>query len=108
MLIDSLRLRRNTSAQWTAKNPILADAEPAKETDTGRFKLGDGATRWNDLPYFIDRQKIIELINTAFANFAPDSEGIEVAISTHVNAEEPHPAYDDGPSLVLLYENAKV
>jgi hypothetical protein len=26
----------------------------------------------------------------------------------HINAETPHPVYDDGPSLALLYENAKV
>lgn len=26
----------------------------------------------------------------------------------HVNAAEPHPVYDDGPSLSLIYENAKV
>jgi hypothetical protein len=29
-------------------------------------------------------------------------------LSEHVNSETPHPIYDDGPSLVLLYENAKV
>lgn len=29
-------------------------------------------------------------------------------IENHINAEEPHPAYDDGPSLTLIYENAKV
>ena len=26
----------------------------------------------------------------------------------HVNSPTPHPAYDDGPSLMLLYQNAKV
>lgn len=26
----------------------------------------------------------------------------------HVNSETPHPVYDDGPSLTLLYANAKV
>lgn len=30
------------------------------------------------------------------------------ALNEHINADEPHPAYDDGPSLFLLYENAKV
>lgn len=29
-------------------------------------------------------------------------------ITDHVNSENPHPNYDDGSSLVLLYENAKV
>lgn len=29
-------------------------------------------------------------------------------LSAHVNSETPHPVYDDGPSLALLYANAKV
>lgn len=29
-------------------------------------------------------------------------------LEEHINAEEPHPAYDNGPDLTLLYENAKV
>jgi hypothetical protein len=29
-------------------------------------------------------------------------------LNEHVNSETPHPVYDDGPSLALLYENAKV
>lgn len=26
----------------------------------------------------------------------------------HINSETPHPVYDDGPDLAILYENAKV
>lgn len=29
-------------------------------------------------------------------------------VNDHVNDPAPHPAYDDGPSFVLLYMNAKV
>lgn len=29
-------------------------------------------------------------------------------LDQHINAAQPHPAYDDGPSLTLIYENAKV
>lgn len=29
-------------------------------------------------------------------------------LEAHIDADEPHPIYDDGPSLELLYENAKV
>lgn len=40
----------------------------------------------------------------------PSSSGGDggLALINHVNDETPHPAYDDGPSLVALYENAKV
>lgn len=29
-------------------------------------------------------------------------------LSSHVESQNPHPAYDDGPSFLLLYQNAKV
>lgn len=31
-----------------------------------------------------------------------------VALVTHINSLTPHPVYDDGPSFLLLYQNAKV
>ena len=35
---------------------------------------------------------------------------VDTSLTDHVNSPTPHPAYDspDGPSLVLLYQNAKV
>jgi len=46
-----LQLRRGTAAQWTAANTLLAQGELALETDTSKFKIGDGVTTWNSLPY---------------------------------------------------------
>lgn len=43
--------RNDTAANWTSANPILANAEPGFETDTGRFKVGDGVTAWSLLAY---------------------------------------------------------
>lgn len=43
--------RRDTAATWTSKNPILLAGELGLETDTDRFKFGDGVTAWNDLGY---------------------------------------------------------
>jgi hypothetical protein len=45
------RLRGGTKAEWTAANPILLAREPGVETDTGAFKVGNGTTAWNSLPY---------------------------------------------------------
>ena len=44
-------LRRDTAANWSAKNPILREGEEGYETDTGKRKVGDGATEWNNLKY---------------------------------------------------------
>lgn len=43
--------RRNTAAQWTTANEALLAGEPGFESDTGKWKLGDGTTAWNTLPY---------------------------------------------------------
>lgn len=45
------RLRGDTAANWTSVNPVLDVREPGVETDTRKFKFGDGATAWNALPY---------------------------------------------------------
>ncbi len=46
-----LQLRRDTSAAWIAANPILASGELGIETDTNKFKLGNGNTPWSALAY---------------------------------------------------------
>lgn len=46
--------RRGTATQWTSANTVLAAGEFGVETDTGQFKIGDGTTAWNSLPYFKD------------------------------------------------------
>ena len=43
--------RRGLASQWTSVNPVLAQGEPGYEYDTGKFKIGDGFTHWNSLPY---------------------------------------------------------
>ena len=47
-----IKLRRSTAAQWTATNPILFAGEAGFETDTGKFKIGDGTSVWSALYYF--------------------------------------------------------
>jgi len=46
-----IKLRRDTAANWTETNPVLAQGEPGLETDTSKVKYGDGETAWADLDY---------------------------------------------------------
>ena len=46
-----IQLRRDTAANWTTANPTLAIGEMGLETDTKKFKIGDGTTAWNSLAY---------------------------------------------------------
>lgn len=43
--------RHDTSTNWTSINPILALGEMGVETDTNKFKFGDGVTTWSELAY---------------------------------------------------------
>jgi len=51
MPLVRIQIRRDTAANWTAANPVLAAGEPAVETDTGKMKIGDGIRNWSTLPY---------------------------------------------------------
>jgi len=47
----NIQSRRGTAASATANNTVLLSGELGVETDTGKFKIGDGTTAWNDLAY---------------------------------------------------------
>ena len=49
--IFQLSLRGDTLARWTSFNPVLAARELVLETDTGKFKIGNGVTAYLSLPY---------------------------------------------------------
>jgi hypothetical protein len=48
---QQIQLRRGAAASWTTSNPTLAAGELGVETDTNKFKVGDGSTSWTSLPY---------------------------------------------------------
>lgn len=50
--MTQIKLRRDTAANFTSKNPVLGIGEPAYETDTKKLKIGDGTTAYNSLGYF--------------------------------------------------------
>ncbi len=67
-----IQLRRGTASEWTAVNPTLAVGELVIETDTDKYKIGDGSTAWTSLGYS-------SLPSTAIANTVVDAKGDIVA-----------------------------
>ena len=55
MGIHQIQIRRGTAASWTSADPTLASGELGFETDTNKFKWGDGTTAWTSLDYYIDQ-----------------------------------------------------
>jgi len=49
-----IQFRRGTRQEWIDKNPILDQGEPGYETDTGRYKIGNGILVWTRLQYATD------------------------------------------------------
>ena len=45
------QLRRDTAANWTSTNPVLLQGEPGYDTTHNCLKIGNGGSRWTDLPY---------------------------------------------------------
>jgi len=63
-----IKLRRDTAANWTSVDPVLAAGEPGYETDSKKLKFGDGVTAWTALPYTeseVTDVEFIEFITTA-------------------------------------------
>lgn len=51
MIVATIIPRQDTAANFTLANTLLGFGEVAVETDTGKRKIGDGVTAWNDLKY---------------------------------------------------------
>jgi hypothetical protein len=62
-----MQQRRGTAAQWISTNggagPVLNAGEMGWESDTNKFKIGDGVNNWSNLDYFAD---INSTVNPAF------------------------------------------
>jgi hypothetical protein len=67
-----IQLRRGTAAAWTSANPTLAVGELVIETDTDKYKIGDGSTAWTSLGYS-------SLPSTAISNTVVDAKGDIIA-----------------------------
>lgn len=97
----TFKLRRDLASTWTVDNPVLSDGEPGFEKDTRMLKVGDGRTPWNELDYIYSA--VPSGGSTGGGGGVTDEQ-----IINHINSTTPHPVYDSGPSLLLLYQNAKV
>jgi len=51
MAFKRILLRRDTASNWTSGNPTLASGEIGYESNTGKFKIGNGSTAWTSLSY---------------------------------------------------------
>ena len=70
-----MQQRRGTASQWVSSNegagPILNAGEIGWESDTNKFKIGDGVSYWADLTYFVDATDVIA---SSLGSYLQDSD----------------------------------
>jgi hypothetical protein len=59
-MAQTIQFRRDTAANWASVNPILADGELGFESNTGLYKIGNGAAAYNTLQYATGSNGIFE------------------------------------------------
>lgn len=66
--MDTIKHKRGTAANLTSADPVLAAGELCFETDTGKFKIGNGVSLWSSLPYAATSQSISPTTITTTGN----------------------------------------
>jgi hypothetical protein len=67
-MATKIQVRRGISASWTSANPILSSGEIGFETDSYKFKIGDGSSNWGQLEYFVDEEFVMSASANAFSS----------------------------------------
>ena len=81
-----MQQRRGTASQWTSANPVLNAGELGWESDTNKFKIGDGTNHWADLDYFID---VNSTVNPAFGTSITFEGATADSFETTITATDP-------------------
>ena len=74
----TIRLRRDTSDNWSRVNPKLALGEPGIEIDTQKMKVGNGTDLWNILPYMESGLTLEQIQDQTASSFFVAGSGISL------------------------------
>jgi len=81
-MAKKIQLRRDISINWENENPpvILSQGEIGLEyvIENGKprfssFKIGDGSTKWNDLPYALSTNRLSNSLGTSYIEVGGDN-----------------------------------
>ena len=77
-----MQQRRGIASQWTDANPVLGAGEIGFETDTNKFKVGDGVNNWNTLQYFAAKDYADTLVSDSITSHADDTTNVHGIVDT--------------------------
>ena len=72
---NTIQTKRGPAANWTSTDPTLAAGEFGFETDTGKFKVGNGSDAWSALGYFTPAAAAVFSPALAFTLDNPNAYG---------------------------------
>jgi hypothetical protein len=70
-----IQLKRDTDANWTSANTVLAEGEIGINTTTNQFKIGNGSTAWNSLSYAPINGTVADIDNITNVTITSASSG---------------------------------
>jgi hypothetical protein len=81
-MLYRMKQRRGTALEWTTKNPVLGAGEIGAESDSDRFKIGDGVRAWNELPIALSSVFIQNIEGTLDADTLDGHESADFALAS--------------------------
>ena len=106
----TFQLKRGSADKWAELNLTLAAGEPGYEIDTGRLKIGDGLTPWNELPYFTGSgggasgDIIVDTVLSKTSNNPIANKAVAMALET-LETKIPNFSYSFGNGLIVEENN---
>ena len=85
-----IQVRRGLASEWTTANPVLAAGEMGVETNTNKFKFGNGTDTWTALAYAASDAAAIGEIS---------QDAINQALSVGAGLTK---TYDDGANTITV------
>ena len=115
--MDRVLQRRDTAANWSTTNPILAEGEIGIITDGAKgYKIGDGVTRWNALEYPANPTSVVgELGNSEVAvvnqkvttSISKDLARTTSLVWWNSSADLPYEGYINSSGAVVAFDGSK-
>lgn len=93
-----IQQRRGSASEWSSVNPTLFEGEAGHETDTGKWKMGDGVTDWVGLPYKPGVQSVAGqtgIVTLSIGDVAGAIGAASPALTGNPTAPTPNPADND-------------
>ena len=56
MSATKIQIRRDIASIWGSVNPVLSAGEMGLDLSSMKFKIGDGASTWNELEYYAPKK----------------------------------------------------